>query len=391
MSSNLSLQNETLQKAGFNNGVRNVIQESNTQGFSYSDILGQIPDKSIPNSKLISSVYDAIVDINGEGDFTSIQEALDSGANKIFIKNGTYTISTSLKITRDGINLVGESNEKTILDGSSVSNIIEIGSLSSSANEFLIENFNFYGDIGTNGILIYKTSNSQIIKNKFDSINTCINADNLSEYSNIFINNNIFNNVVIAAYFDGNVNSVNNLIITNNYILSTGSSYGFYLFRCDYSVISNNIFNNCNGAITTGSSRNNIINNIIYNSTLYAIYILGDYINVNNNIISSTNTHGIIIDRSHYCNICNNIIKDSSQLENNIYSDIILYDTGSTTYNNICCNNISSIQSKKSKYGIYEESTIDDYNIISNNIVQGAVTANILSQGANTIVGDNIA
>lgn len=62
--------------------------------------------------------YDAIVDPNDNGDYTNLNDAIDAGAQRIFLKNGNY------KLTRDAIMtdptksfaLVGESKNGVIID-----------------------------------------------------------------------------------------------------------------------------------------------------------------------------------------------------------------------------------------------------------------------------------
>jgi parallel beta-helix repeat protein len=63
-------------------------------------------------------LYDAIVALTN-GDYTTISAALDAGKKTIFVKNGTYPISSQINITQDGIAIIGESRQGVILDHSS--------------------------------------------------------------------------------------------------------------------------------------------------------------------------------------------------------------------------------------------------------------------------------
>ncbi len=62
-----------------------------------------------------------VVDINGSGDFTSVQEAIDAVPDHLFIptyimiKNGTYKEEITVPKGKDNLVLVGESVEKVIL------------------------------------------------------------------------------------------------------------------------------------------------------------------------------------------------------------------------------------------------------------------------------------
>ncbi|MDW7693584.1 pectinesterase family protein [Flammeovirgaceae bacterium SG7u.111] len=69
----------------------------------------------------VAQDYDVIVDINGKGDFTSVQAAIDHAPHlrknrtTIFIKNGVYKEKLILPKTKTNISFIGESVEKTIL------------------------------------------------------------------------------------------------------------------------------------------------------------------------------------------------------------------------------------------------------------------------------------
>lgn len=66
------------------------------------------------------TLFDVIVDGNGSGDFTTIQDALNAAPQDdsdyvIFLKNGVY--SERLHITRPNVHLLGESRQHTIISG----------------------------------------------------------------------------------------------------------------------------------------------------------------------------------------------------------------------------------------------------------------------------------
>lgn len=68
-------------------------------------------------------MFDAIVDVNGNGTHTTLQSALDAGKRKIFLMNGTHTWDLSGKVqgfawdstNNSSIELYGESMEHTII------------------------------------------------------------------------------------------------------------------------------------------------------------------------------------------------------------------------------------------------------------------------------------
>lgn len=78
-------------------------------------------DYSVINSKIldIARAYTFIVDLNGDGDFTDIQSAIDAahslGGGKILILDGTYNLSSSL-VLYDNIQLIGQDDDSTIIN-----------------------------------------------------------------------------------------------------------------------------------------------------------------------------------------------------------------------------------------------------------------------------------
>lgn len=68
-----------------------------------------------------AQVFDIVVDKEGTGDYTTIQEALDavpdnqSARTLIFVKNGTYKEKVTSSSTKKSVSIIGESSENVIL------------------------------------------------------------------------------------------------------------------------------------------------------------------------------------------------------------------------------------------------------------------------------------
>ena len=70
-------------------------------------------------------IYDAVVDITGGGDFTTIQAALDDGHTTIFVRNGTYVTNSDITLPgtpASNIKIIGENRQNTIIDFNSGNN-----------------------------------------------------------------------------------------------------------------------------------------------------------------------------------------------------------------------------------------------------------------------------
>ncbi len=71
--------------------------------------------------KLEKRLYDAVVDINGNGDYTSVQKAIDAAPSEsekpylIFIANGEYEEYVMIPKKKNFIHLIGQDKDKTII------------------------------------------------------------------------------------------------------------------------------------------------------------------------------------------------------------------------------------------------------------------------------------
>lgn len=90
--------------------------------------------------------YDAVVDVNGGWDYTSISDAITAGIKRIYVKNWTYILSSQILSTWD-FKLVWESRNWVIIDVSYWTRSGTIFTLTSDtvsqANSFLFKNLTF--------------------------------------------------------------------------------------------------------------------------------------------------------------------------------------------------------------------------------------------------------
>ena len=339
------------------------------------------------------------------GDGTTWSSNLSSG-DLIIIESGIYEISEVTDDTHIELDILfkGQTSSGLSYYAGNFNRNINIENLSlinfdppSSGliNFYYIVNSKinslYFKDNSYDSILIYQDESFNCDFSDIEIYNAQVSAliknSKYNRYSNITSNNmwSIGIRIETSSY-----NFFFNIKINNSY------SDGFSILESSYNIIVNSMFFNCNYGIYISNSSYNIISNCnIINSTT-GLVIAGQPSNANYNTISNSNIisshhNGIRIISGAYNKIQNNVIKDSSQKTNNTYDDISLeaISTPYTSYNIITGNLIRATGSNKSKYGIWEGSN-EDYNIITNNIVQGAVTANISTQGANTIKDNNI-
>jgi len=370
--------------------------------------------------------YDAIVDINGKGDFTDIQKALDAGKKRLFIRNGTYEISSTIYIVTSGISISGEDKFSTIIKqktSTPLDSLIVVGRSSVGqyiqVTNFLISNITI--DLNSNasslqGALSLIYCDDVIIQN---CIFSNIDATKTNRYLTISYNGSYLSNriYILSCIFDDCdygifINSIGSgFWVINNYFYGGGASIFSSGGNC---FIVNNFMNGVEEAIAVGAQSSASANgdltivdgNIIINATFKGILVsgqgsfYGSDVNQNtivaNNIIKDCARSAIELESVQFCSIVNNKIINCGKELDNTY--IGIYITGNddasptsySTYNIIKGNSIQSSEANKLKYGIYETFLGCDYNIITENIVLNTSSTPIYIKGANTIKANNI-
>lgn len=125
-----------------------------------------------------AQVFDAIVDQNGNGDFISVQAALNAVPNNqakrtlIFVKNGTYAEKVVLSSTKINVSLIGENARNVILSWDD--NPTKNGMSSSDTYTFWADGAGFYaenitfrntsGNVGQ-ALAIKTTGDTMVFKN----------------------------------------------------------------------------------------------------------------------------------------------------------------------------------------------------------------------------------
>ncbi len=326
---------------------------------------------TIAGNVAASTIY---VADDGTGDFTTIQEALNSASpedEEIVVKSGTYM--ENVDVNKDDITIRSESGNPfdTIVEADSSSDDV----FDVTTDGVKISGFNITGASGTGCAGIYLEGVEYcLIEN-----NTLSNNDRgiflgLSS-SNTLENNTASNNDDGICLEDSWDNTLNNNTVSDN-------GWGISLEDSWDNTLNNNTASN-NGICLDSSSSNTLSNNTVSNS-YYSIYLFSSsndntfenntlsnnndgihlcYSSSNtleNNTVDSNNDYGILLESSSN----DNTLENNTANSNNDYG-IFLHSSSSNTLKNNTAN------SNNNGYGIYlyysSNNTLENNTANSNN------------------------
>ncbi len=344
-----------------------------------------------PKLKVTSKVADCVV-ATANGDYTSIQNALDAGKKRIYVKAGTYEISSSQIILSSGVDIWGESNGSVILrlaDGANC-DVIRVGDGLTALTDITIRDIQIDGNKANqtnnfiSGIYFKGGSGTKITRsNILDCyIYGCRKAGIRFYYSdNNMINRNkvILNNKGIDLYY-----SSDNLVIenqANSNIDFTGIGVGY---GNNNTLIGNQANSNTGDGINISNGNNNVVigNHLSLNIT-HGIYVQW----ADNNIVVENQANSNTQDGIRIKNGENNLI-NGNQVNSNSGNGIQLYTLGNppnSEYNMISGNRTTG----NSGHGIKILANCID-NFIIQNYCTGNITGAISDVGTGTIIRDNI-
>ena len=319
-----------------------------------------------------------IVDINGEGDYTSLAEAIEAAApgETIFVWEGIYTESLQLN---KGLKIIGNSSTNTSVDISSTGDYAPLHICCSV--DVLIANLSFTGSLENGyGIGISSSDNVTII-----GCNVTGNGFGIYAWgsSNVTISDSvIFDNTRAGIVIEGVMETV---LLVDNHIISNAQE-GIRLSGSEFSPISDilvmdNIINNNREGIKLIADGVMIDGNDISNNDIGILMDKASNNTLNGNDISD-NPHGIQLIDSN-----NNTIKNNSIIQS-VTAGLDLKDSHS---NSIIDNHVHS-----NKEGVYLEtssSNIIDGNNISDNAANGTMliwNSNDTIYANNTVKGNDI-
>ena len=417
----------------------NDINQQYSVGSSWIDIVSNRQYTCVNNSagnaiwKLISEPveYDAVVDVNGDGDFTSISAAFEAGNRSIFVKQGYYYQATNINVPDGGV-IVGDAPGLVYIifigttglyaDGSG--GVIESrGTVSITSGSQIVTGINtFFTNIPTSSYIL--------LENTFYFIQEII-SDTMLALRNIYFGNTLTNITFLAQFMLAGV-------IFRNLIILASENIGLYMRALYHSVIdtvtvmmceTNFSISYCGSTILTCVASIDAGNNGIELHNTYGVSIsLAEISNNANNGIyitdystqivigsltaSANGNIGIMIDNSSNNTIIQNAIVTNNKshgiyctsLTNGItFSNLLVnYNTGYGIYilgSNNAISNTSITQNGGTGVYVTNESIVSDciinlnggdglYMGTNNNAVGNYITYNT-SNGV-TINGNNV-
>lgn len=226
----------------------------------------------------------ATVALDGSGDFGTIQEAINaltSDGGVIYVKEGTYILTSQITIDKSNISLVG-AGRATKLQMSVDDQMIW---LNAGLSGITIQNMFLYGAGAGN------TANDGIVTAPAGAgctkctISGCW-IENCGDVG-IYLSNTsdegfiVTNNHVISGQADGiTITGENHLVVGNEVRLNAG--HAIFADLCNNSIISNNVASGSTGAVKSGVMIQNNSDQLVINAnqcqdnTGYGIYIDND-------------------------------------------------------------------------------------------------------------------
>ena len=358
------------------------------------DVLDHIAE-SVKNIKIqkMARAFKFIVDAAGEGDYTTIQPAIDAanavGGGRILIKAGTYVQNTDL-VLYSNIELIGEDDDVSIIDFNHTAYGVRIGGESANYKRNIkLTNLTIKGSRKNSEGAVYlwyvqdsSISECYFTDNNGDSItwlpdvdgyntrrillfrnrhiespvavsivssqewrvefSTIKNATISSPYNAIYLSDvsdiRILENILDTEFTQYGIKaeSSSRIIIKSNYF-RWPYTYGIYFSECNNSIITGNILYGGTsytdyGIYLTASNKNIISNNWLDTMSADGIFLVNsDHNTINGNYVAASGGWGINISDA----ACDYTLVISNQLRANTSGGVQNLGTGSVVAYNL--------------------------------------------------------
>ena len=342
---------EELQKNGISS---KLLYKPNGHHIWYSEFNNQILDwfdsnentsaennHGTDNLPLCMSYNGTILYVGGSGpnNYSKIQDAIDNAStgDTVFVYDDLSPYKENI-IIQKGVNLIGENENSTVIDGSENGDVINITADNVFLSRFTVQNCGKtwpYAEIHIYG-------------------NKCTITDNIITHTNPLLNNtlNIYTGIFM---YKTSQNRITNNIISNHYI-------GILFYSSTNLLLTDNMIKNSTAGIYLQSSNNNntISKNKIINSIEEGIYSHQSSFNViTDNTMLNNGVIGIDLYASHGNNISMNMIDNHDKAIACLISD------NNSFYRNILSN---------SSLGIDIRESVSNY-IMKNNFIRNKINA----------------
>jgi len=250
--------------------------------------------------------------------YNTIQEGINAASSGDIIQVRAGTYNESIIIDENGLMIIGEGRENTIINGGDAGFVIYVVANNLTFSGFTVQN-------GEYGIYLWKSSN-----------------------------NNLTGNIALNNQYGIYLESSNNNSFSGNSV--SGNSYGIYVYHSSHNVFSSNTASrNSDGIYLEGSSFNSLSGNTFSSNNRHGILLYHSSNIVLSGNTALNNTYGI------YASGSDNNVLSGNTVSNNDYG-IYLYYSGS----NILSDNVASNNS----YGVYfwgSNNNVFSGNVASNN------------------------
>jgi len=336
-------------------------------------------------ARLTVGDWDAVVDVNGGADYTSIQEALNAGHKTIYVRKGTYSLGAiGLVVSGANTALVGESWAETVLDFGGTTGYLNI-----SADYCMVRNLKLtgsqntsYGAVRINGAYLilahcFLTDNYRHFYASTGGVSQhCLLQGNLMTSASGAIGS-------IQSSFsrlEGNafVNVSERTLTANGTALCVTGNF-FRAVRLDTAAITLSITGNAfyQGRITAGPNvRAAISGNHLYQPQGTGIEVSSDLCSVTGNTIWGPTGRGVYVTGSR-----NTVAGNAIQSTATSASAIAVTGNRNIVHGN---------QTHDSgNYGVHVTAGATN-NIVANNVALGNVSGQILDEGTGTVLDNNV-
>ena len=324
------------------------------------------------------------IDYSGSVFSTIFQNSHDNcgDGGVIEIKTGLYIVTKTLNVTKHGMIIRSESMWR----GPASSGDVQVTGLKLAANTDM---FNIIGrkclleKLCLDGVKTVFTTNTN------DGISTAIDGSLDLHINDVYI----FSFAGMGIRFTGGASSFTNVYIEycgrmGLYVNSPSGTRNSWIGGGCYANGEHGIYDDT----TSGGGGNRYIGTTLANNGGHGIILeQGEGKVLSNSLIQDNDERGVWLYGTKNAIISNNVFDGNCLVSNNVNSVIYMSSRSGThcSNNTIIGNQVFSAQGNKPKYGIEDVDVNQDYNVISNNIIQNTVSAQMNILGASTLVRYN--